>query len=266
MLATQCEPVITWNISNQTGETIDVDWLVGSSFLANDPNYYAELSVGDRTYLGCNPCELPAGEAWQDFASPTENRDVVVTARSSFTLQMLYRQRFSYKELKSMNWTIEITDMREPGSRLTDEPFPIRDSTLTCDDCQLINPAHDRDERIYNHFTNRVRSYGSIIPEEDEQCRRAGLFLNRKLQGEEIIFGGFGSLDGSMRGKPVPGILDDSGLEVIYVFTIEGESVDELLIRNGVALASGPDGQHWDHLKRIENQERAEATGCLWQN
>ena len=49
-----------------------------------------------------------------------------------------------------------------------------------------------------------------------------------------------------------------------YVFTEGGNSIDEILVREGLALAWTRDGQHRDHLIGLEQTARRTAAGCLW--
>ncbi len=51
---------------------------------------------------------------------------------------------------------------------------------------------------------------------------------------------------------------------MFYVYTSEGESIDEILIREGLALAWTRDGQHRDVLVAAEEEARRKGRGCLW--
>ena len=49
-----------------------------------------------------------------------------------------------------------------------------------------------------------------------------------------------------------------------YVYTESGQSVDEALINEGLAVAWVRDGQHRDYLVGLDREARAEGAGCLW--
>jgi hypothetical protein len=266
LLGSQCEPEIIWGITSRVDEAIDVSRMDGWSFNDDEREYFKSLSIGDRgLWFGCSPCKLEPDKKWSASDFPLEGRDVTIAARSSITQQLVYHQVFSYTELASRNWQVEITDMREPGTRMTDPPFPDRTSTLVCSDCKDINLWNEGTYRSNGAYTSiyyyggRLRTYGSAIPKAGKDCHEEGIFLERNLVVD-------GAPSGNMHGEWVAGVKDKTGFEALYIYTIAGYSVDEILIRNGVAHAAGPDGQHWEHLKAVEEQARTEGTGCLWQD
>ena len=56
---------------------------------------------------------------------------------------------------------------------------------------------------------------------------------------------------------------DRYGRILYYIYTNEGESIDEILIREGLALAWTRDGQHRDVLVAEEERTRRDRRGCL---
>jgi len=49
-----------------------------------------------------------------------------------------------------------------------------------------------------------------------------------------------------------------------YVYTEDGASIDETMIREGLATAWTRDGQHRDHLMGLQREARKDNAGCLW--
>ncbi len=49
-----------------------------------------------------------------------------------------------------------------------------------------------------------------------------------------------------------------------YVYNENGESIDEMLVREGFAEAWTRDGQHRDVLVAAEKGARRDGFGCLW--
>lgn len=52
--------------------------------------------------------------------------------------------------------------------------------------------------------------------------------------------------------------------EFAYVYTKSGMSVDELLVKEGLAVAWTRDEQHRLHLMELEQEAKRQGTGCLW--
>ena len=55
-----------------------------------------------------------------------------------------------------------------------------------------------------------------------------------------------------------------TGASLYYVYTDQGESIDEMLVREGLAEAWTRDGQHRDVLVAAEKGARRDGRGCLW--
>ena len=68
----------------------------------------------------------------------------------------------------------------------------------------------------------------------------------------------------SQRVQEGPRLVDRYGRLLRYVYTESGQSIDEALIREGLAVAWTRDGQHRDHLVGLDREARAEGAGCLW--
>ena len=67
-----------------------------------------------------------------------------------------------------------------------------------------------------------------------------------------------------MRIEPGPRTEDTYGRLLFYLYTPSGESIDETLIREGLATAWTRDGQYRDYLVGLERVAQRQGGGCLW--
>ena len=58
-------------------------------------------------------------------------------------------------------------------------------------------------------------------------------------------------------------LIDRYGRNLRYLYTETGQSIDETLIREGLAAAWARDGQHRDHLVKVECGSRVCDVECL---
>ena len=69
---------------------------------------------------------------------------------------------------------------------------------------------------------------------------------------------------GTVRVESGPRVRDPGGRLLYYIYTMRGNSIDEILVREGLARAWTRDGQHRDALVRLERSARRSGSGCLW--
>jgi endonuclease YncB( thermonuclease family) len=86
-------------------------------------------------------------------------------------------------------------------------------------------------------------------PERGEPCYDEATDRLRELAGDSVRVE-FGPRQG-----------DQYGRILYYVYTMEGESIDEMLVREGLAQAWTRDGQH--RVALVAAQEGARRDGCL---
>ena len=68
----------------------------------------------------------------------------------------------------------------------------------------------------------------------------------------------------SVRLEDGPRLTDQFGRRLAYVYTEDGYSIDEILVREGLGTAWTEDGQHRDFLVGLERGTRMMDDGCLW--
>lgn len=128
----------------------------------------------------------------------------------------------------------------------------IRDTSLMCRDCIEVQVNRVIDGDSLDTGRGLVRLFGVDTPESGERCY---LKAKNRLQG---LSGRFIRLEFG------PRVNDQYGRLLVYAYTEEGLSIDEILIREGLASAWTRDGQHRDYLVGLEREARRKGTGCLW--
>ncbi len=123
---------------------------------------------------------------------------------------------------------------------------------LCCEECKTVVVSRVIDGDTFDSSIGRIRLYGVNTPEVGERCYREATRRLRKLAGS------------SVRVEPGPRSHDRNGRLLYYVYTLNGESMDEELIGGGLGWAWTRDGQHRDLLVDLERKARHSGTGCLW--
>ena len=125
-------------------------------------------------------------------------------------------------------------------------------TTLRCPDCPTLSVSRIIDGDTFDTPRGRVRLFGVDTPERGERCYGAATSALKQLAGRRI------------RVELAPRVLDPGGRILFYVFTEAGNSIDEMLVQQGLAHAWTRDGQHRDHLVGLEREAKRTGTGCLW--
>ena len=99
---------------------------------------------------------------------------------------------------------------------------------------------------------HRVRLFGVDTPERGERCYEEATERTRQLSGDVV------------RIESGPRAEDRYGRLLFYLYTRTGESIDAMLIQEGLATAWTRDGQYRDLLVNLEQEARRQASGCLW--
>ena len=131
------------------------------------------------------------------------------------------------------------------------------DTSICCTDCNVIAVARviDGDTLVEDKSfrrDKRVRLYGVDTPEVGERCYVEATDRLIELAEE------------SVRVEPGPREKDVYGRNLFYLYTEYGESIDEILVREGLGVAWTKDGQHRDIIVEVERQAKSAGTGCLW--
>ncbi len=125
-------------------------------------------------------------------------------------------------------------------------------TTIRCPGCLTIRVSRVIDGDTFESPSGTVRLFGVDTPEIGKRCFSQATKALRQLAGT------------SVRVAAGPRARDSGGRLLYYVFTGNGNSIDEILVREGLALAWTRDGQHRDALVRWERGAQRSGTGCLW--
>ena len=142
-------------------------------------------------------------------------------------------------------WVVDIT-RPEPGPDLGIA------TTLQCQDCETLPVNGLVDGVALDTNLGTVHPYGVEIPGIGADCHDEAAGVLRELSGSTV------------RAQPGPRLTDAFDRRVFYLYTEQGMSIDELMVRNGLALARVEDGQHRDLLLRLEREAASADRGCLW--
>jgi endonuclease YncB( thermonuclease family) len=99
----------------------------------------------------------------------------------------------------------------------------------------------------------RVRYYGVDTPERGDDCYGDATDRNEELAGARVLL------------QPDARDRDSFGRLLRYVFLPTGESVEGLLIAEGLGYAWRDDGAFRDVLVVAEEEAAAAGAGCLWE-
>ncbi len=129
------------------------------------------------------------------------------------------------------------------------EEYP---TELRCPKCLATGVSRVVDGDTLHTRMGPVRLFGVDAPERGERCYSQASSALRQLAGRTV------------RVEHGPRSLDPGGRLLFYVYTEEGNSIDEMLVGQGLARAWTRDGQHRDRLIALEQQARWNGVGCLW--
>ncbi|MDP7587914.1 MAG: hypothetical protein FI737_10075 [SAR202 cluster bacterium] len=128
----------------------------------------------------------------------------------------------------------------------------VEGTLLRCDNCEEVRVSRVIDGDTLDTPSVRLRLFGVDTPEIGEPCAAEATSRMNELAGN------------SVRLEDGPRLTDQFGRRLAYVYTKDGHSIDEILVRDGVGSAWTEDGQHRDFLVGLENGTRMMDDGCLW--
>ena len=128
----------------------------------------------------------------------------------------------------------------------------VEETLLQCDDCEEVRVSRVIDGDTVDTPSGRVRLFGVDTPEIGESCASEATGRLNELAGN------------SVRLEEGPRLTDQFGRRLAYVYTEDGYSIDEILVREGLGTAWTEDGQHRDFLVGLEKGTRMMDDGCLW--
>ena len=128
----------------------------------------------------------------------------------------------------------------------------VEETLLQCGDCEKVRVSRVIDGDTLDTPSGRVRLFGVDTPEAGEPCASEATSRMNELAGNFV------------RLEDGPRLTDQFGRRLAYVYTQDGYSIDEILVREGLGTAWTEDGQHRDFLVGLEKSTRMMDDGCLW--
>ena len=125
-------------------------------------------------------------------------------------------------------------------------------TSLCCPDCQRVSVSRVIDGDTFVSPSGHVRLFGVDAPEQGERC-----YAEATHRLEELA-------KSAVRVERGPRLRDSHERLLYYVYTAAGDSIDEALVREGLARAWRRDGQHRDVLVDLEGKAQRDGRGCLW--
>jgi micrococcal nuclease len=123
-------------------------------------------------------------------------------------------------------------------------------TTLSCSNCPAILVHRVIDGDTFQTGDATIRLYGVDAPERGEPCYAEATDRLKELAGN------------SVRVELGPRQTDQYGRLLYYAYTVDGESIDEVLVQEGLAEAWERDGQHRDVLLAAESRAEEHERGC----
>ncbi len=126
------------------------------------------------------------------------------------------------------------------------------DTTLCCSDCPTESVLRVTAGDSLDTPTLQVRLLGVDAPTEGEPCFKEARDRLQQLAHTVI------------KVESGPEAQDIMARRLYYVYTDSGESIDEILITEGLVRASRREGQHRERLLDLERKAEAGGSGCLF--
>ena len=124
-------------------------------------------------------------------------------------------------------------------------------TNLCCSSCPAIPVLRVIDGDTFATSGNQnVRLFGVDTPERGEKCYMEATARLRELAGGEV------------RVELGPRSRDRYGRLLYHVYTQDGDSIDEILVSEGLAKAWTRDGQHRDLLVGLAREARRDGSEC----
>jgi endonuclease YncB( thermonuclease family) len=108
------------------------------------------------------------------------------------------------------------------------------------------------DARVFNNRT-AVGYLGAETPPANQACGQEALARNRELADSRVLLASDPAYE-----------LDERGRRLFYAYTVDGQSIEEILIREGLARAVRSDAGRGPALATLQAEAESAGRGCLW--
>ncbi|MCH8114710.1 MAG: hypothetical protein J4N63_02710 [Chloroflexi bacterium] len=124
--------------------------------------------------------------------------------------------------------------------------------TLLCADCELVEVIEVLDANTVRTAIGDIQMYAAYVIDQPADCAALAIERLTSLAGGAI----------RIETGPPDTVRNDS--DHYYLFTADGRSIEEQLVREGLALVWTQDGQHVGWFVFRGASARENEAGCLW--
>ena len=123
---------------------------------------------------------------------------------------------------------------------------------LLCADCELVEVIEIVDANTVRTAIGDIQMYAAYVIDQPADCAALAMERLTSLAG------------GAIRIEPGPPDTVRNNSDHYYLFTADGRSIEEQLVREGLALVWTQDGQHVGWFVFRGASARENEAGCLW--
>lgn len=133
-----------------------------------------------------------------------------------------------------------------------EQPVSDEPQTLECVDCELVDVLEVKDANTIITSVGEIRMYGAYMRDKPEDCAEKAEERLRLFAGDAI--------------RIEPGPADSVRIQPgnYYIYTKDGASIEEQLVRDGLALIWAQDGQYLGWFIYLDAFAKEHESGCLW--
>ena len=134
----------------------------------------------------------------------------------------------------------------------TDQSLDPAQDTLMCPNCELVDVIGVEDADTLNTSIGRVHMYGAYVIDHPSDCAEIAKERVNELAGS------------SVRIESGPENPVRIGRDFYYVYDVDGYSIEQHLVEEGLALIWTQDGQHLGWFVYLDSLAKQNESGCLW--
>jgi endonuclease YncB( thermonuclease family) len=137
------------------------------------------------------------------------------------------------------------------AAEATQNPSPVT-APLTCPDCAIVDVVDVIDANTLNTSIGEIEMYGAYVVDQPADCASLAKERLQSLAGSSI--------------RVEPGPVDSIRISTnhYYLYTVDGVSIEDQLVHEGLALVWSQDGQHVGWFLFQDAAAKAADAGCLW--
>ena len=132
-------------------------------------------------------------------------------------------------------------------------PLATSPDSVLCPECEPVDVVEVIDANTVRTSIGDIQMYGAYVVDQPADCAALAKERLTAMAG------------GAIRIEPGPTDTVRNNSAHYYLFTGDGRSIEEHLVREGLALIWTQDGEHMDGFVLGDARARDAEAGCLWQ-